>query len=572
MSGDTIRVYLGTEDKTSIACGVLQDSITRRTQSKVEFVRMIGKAWEYDIAGIPVGTGFSLRRWLIPAACGWKGYAIYLDADQLVFGDIRELWDLGIEAIRKNKSMAATTWQTDKHFRTPAPQSSVMVIDCAAAAVGPASWGWKLDQILAHLRRKDGDPKARYAEFMHALWMDPRPAILPKAWNHLNVYKADVTRLLHYTKEPEQPWYMPSHPLANHWRDALIHALRSGAVPADELERGLAQWGKTAEVDGSRDWRRTNGLHPDYAHFGKFATDPDGDTPPPARVKAKAALPRKPSVGATNRNLGIEATWVTSFGPRIIDSGMDLVESFLGRKIAGKLFIALDPGSEYADLRRLAAARPDRLVLADISESQFLTKWRRDNAFRIPTEFGGESTAECKCAGGPYARHDRKHAGGCVASWWCYHASRWAVKPAALEMALAALPETTHMVWIDADCRFRAGMEARHLSSVFGGKDCFYLKSRRPVLEAGLFGFRTTPGGKSIFKAFFDKYALGGCFDLPRWDDSYQLQIVLDTTRAATVDVARTVTGHSEVVPNSAMGPYVLHAKGSHSRIKGIFS
>src|ERR1022692_373234 len=89
---DTVRIFIGTENKTRVFEAVLAHSIRTRSSLPVEITPMIGSAWEYP-ADLPVGTGFSLRRWLIPAACGWKGRAIYLDADQLVFGDVKELWE-----------------------------------------------------------------------------------------------------------------------------------------------------------------------------------------------------------------------------------------------------------------------------------------------------------------------------------------------------------------------------------------------------------------------------------------------------------------------------------------------
>ena len=60
----TVRVFIGTEPKTEIPRKVLECSILRRTEMRVEFTPMIGREWEYSTAGIHVGTGFSLRRWM----------------------------------------------------------------------------------------------------------------------------------------------------------------------------------------------------------------------------------------------------------------------------------------------------------------------------------------------------------------------------------------------------------------------------------------------------------------------------------------------------------------------------
>jgi hypothetical protein len=279
----SIRVFVGTEPKTEIAAQVLKHTILKNTQSEVEITFMIGAGWEYPIKDIKVGTGFSLRRWMIPKAAGWHGYAIYLDADQIVFADIAELWELiQSTAYRHPQPILWTTYQPDKYNKHPAPQTSVMGIDCGNAF---EVWGFDIDKVLAHLR---GHPtKEAYAKFMHAEWLkeklkpEPKgnsaelreddglrvnlrhPIELPVEWNHLNVYKHGQTKLLHYTKENEQPWYKPDHKLAKHWCKALQDAIDEGLVTQEMLKEGLANWGK------KQDWRPTNGLHPSYKKYLK---------------------------------------------------------------------------------------------------------------------------------------------------------------------------------------------------------------------------------------------------------------------------------------------------------------
>jgi len=262
--GQKVKVFIGTEKKTEIARKVLEVSVRRRTDADVEFVPMLGKEWEYSTDGFQVGTGFSLRRWMIPAACGWQGRAIYLDADQIVFGDI---WDLWTQPDQKPSAEASVwcTYQPDKYSKTPWPQTSVMVIDCARAK---DEWAWHIDKVLAYLRRNND--KVKYADLMHCAqtagnhrgwWTKAAPVEIDAAWNHLNVYLEGKTRLLHYTKEPEQPWYKPDHPHALKWQMELQIALSLGAVTADEIRGAVSVFGV------KEDWRGTNGLHPDYLRF-----------------------------------------------------------------------------------------------------------------------------------------------------------------------------------------------------------------------------------------------------------------------------------------------------------------
>lgn len=251
---DPIRIFVGTEPKTHLAYKVLEHSIRTRTARPVEITPMIGPAWEYPTKGITVGTGFSLRRWMIPAACNWQGHAIYLDADQIVLADIGELYDTGRQSLG-TEAVLACTFQPDKYNKRPAPQTAVMVLDCGRAL---GRWQFEIDLILAHLHRHP--TREDYARLMHADGLLVG-APLPVGWNHLNVYDKAATKLLHYTKEDAQPWYKPDHPLAYLWKEELVKTLQAGSITRAELEKSLSMWGK------KEDWRPTNGLHPSYQKF-----------------------------------------------------------------------------------------------------------------------------------------------------------------------------------------------------------------------------------------------------------------------------------------------------------------
>jgi len=246
MSEGPIRIFVGTEIKTKVPMDVLAHSIKRHTSREIKITPMIGADWEVP-SGLHQGTGFSLRRFMIPHACNYEGHAIYLDADQLVFGDIAELFNyknsMGDKAV-------ACTYQPDKFNKNPWPQTSVMVIDCAKV-------GWNPVDLWDMLRRG-----YNYANFMHLTFMDKKPLQIPTFWNHFNVYEEMTTRLLHYTKEPEQPWYKPNHPLAHLWESELLKAITAGAVSKADFNFALDLWSKP-----KLDKRLTQGLHPHYKKY-----------------------------------------------------------------------------------------------------------------------------------------------------------------------------------------------------------------------------------------------------------------------------------------------------------------
>ena len=270
-AGTKIRVFIGTEPKTEIARKVLECSIIRRTDADVIFTPMIGLNWEYPTDEIVVGTGFSLRRWMIAAECGFHGRAIYIDADQIVFDDIYNLWTMPEQRPCQGSSIWCT-YQPDKFNNKAWPQSSVMVIDCAAAY---GEWGWHIGRIIEHLKHPPAGttPQQHYADFMHMVapkdgrrqwWTRAQPVPIPTEWNHLNIYEPNKTRLLHYTKEPEQPWYKPDHPFAAMWQQELQVAINMRMVTHEDLTEAIARFGL------KEDWRKTNGLHPFYK---KYAAD-----------------------------------------------------------------------------------------------------------------------------------------------------------------------------------------------------------------------------------------------------------------------------------------------------------
>lgn len=244
-----IRVFVGTEPKTAVALQVLAHSIRERTRRSVEITPMIGPGWEVP-DDLPRGTGFSLRRFLIPSRCDFRGQAIYLDADQLVLADVEELWDHG-----KDACPVACTVQPPAKGGKAFPQSSVMVIDCAQA-------DWKPDELWTMLRRGYDYQKLQRLE-----WTGHHE--IPAAWNHLHRHVAGESKLVHFTREPDQPWYQPKGPLARLWQTELQGAIMRGAVDRDGFEQALARWGRR------EDWRKSNGLHPFYSRYlGLFGRRP----------------------------------------------------------------------------------------------------------------------------------------------------------------------------------------------------------------------------------------------------------------------------------------------------------
>ncbi len=203
---EMIKVFVGTDDLQQDAEKVLEYSIRTNTKDDVNltFMRL---GWQTP------PTGFSSHRYLIPKLCNYKGYAIYLDVDMLVLGDLSELWNY------KTKGKWCITHFNKKN------RDEVSVIDCSAFRDLPKENQLKMisgKQMARSIINSgvDGSRASRYLKN------------IPKTWNHqrlcMGASKALLcsddscdgqlgeTKLIHYTNLRAQPWcpdptidYMP---------------------------------------------------------------------------------------------------------------------------------------------------------------------------------------------------------------------------------------------------------------------------------------------------------------------------------------------------------------------------
>ena len=175
-----IRVFVGTHELHTDAEKVIEHSIRRNTTEEVD-VTFMRPGWETP------PTGFSSHRYLIPKLCNYKGYAIYLDVDMLVLGDLSELLSYkqpGKWAICK----------TDKVSRKAINRDEVAVIDCSAAK----------DELPTEtlLKLRHGKDIAKQALIKGNYY----ESIIPeKVWNARTV--TPESKLIHYTNLRTQPWH-----------------------------------------------------------------------------------------------------------------------------------------------------------------------------------------------------------------------------------------------------------------------------------------------------------------------------------------------------------------------------
>ena len=218
-----IRIFIGYDAREAVAFSVLAHSIHRRASQPVTVAPVMLEQLKgiYRRERSPLqSTDFSFSRFLTPWLCGYDGWAVFMDCDQLVLEDIAKVW-----ALRDDRYAV----QVVKHHHVPKEEvkflgekqskyekknwSSVMLMNCAkCVALTPeyvnTATGLELHQFK---------------------WLGNDALIgeLPSRWNHLVGYDAPRTdaALVHYTtggpyfKEYENCEY------AAEWRSELADML-----------------------------------------------------------------------------------------------------------------------------------------------------------------------------------------------------------------------------------------------------------------------------------------------------------------------------------------------------------
>jgi lipopolysaccharide biosynthesis glycosyltransferase len=232
---DVIRVYVGVDRTQALAVPVLEHSIKRHTAAKVEVIPMMDLpiSAPKDPRNGP-RTGFSFSRFCIPKLTGYTGKAIYMDADMLVFRDIRELWDIPFDGakiiIQKEVKFQEVTTQKIGAPKKRKKQCAVMLLDCGRL-------DWDIEKIVADMDAEKYD----YEQLMYDMCILDESEIkygVPFEWNSLEHYDAD-TRLIHYTDVYTQPWTECGNPYGYLWFDEVRLMLNNGTLKETDLVKEI---------------------------------------------------------------------------------------------------------------------------------------------------------------------------------------------------------------------------------------------------------------------------------------------------------------------------------------------
>ena len=220
-----LQVVIGTQPNQYLAERVLEHSIRKSASKPVEIHRV------HQTRESVGGTRFGFVRFTVPSLCGYRGRAIYLDADQVAIGDIHELADelqepFAVGLVRKLEGTFAGRPVEQRN------ETSVMVLDCAKLTA------WNPEKIFDPVIPNDAPlapGQIHYRDFMRLAWIDPAlvQEIDPR-WNHYNMVRPD-TKLVHFSHVREQPWKRPRHPFRPFWDAWLAETIAAGVLTRGDV-------------------------------------------------------------------------------------------------------------------------------------------------------------------------------------------------------------------------------------------------------------------------------------------------------------------------------------------------
>ena len=216
-----IRVFIGTDPSQLGAAEILKQTIIEKSSCpiQVETMEKLHIPQPRD-ARQSQRTGISFARWAIPQLCAFKGRAIYIDADMMVFTDIKELWETPM-----NGATIAIVDGSDASYCSDKTkgnknETSVMLLDCEKAQ-------WTLEELVDGL-----DGRYQYKDMMTDLCFLKEQEIsrsIPRRWNAMDYWDETVS-LLHYTNVPTQPWVCVDNPYGYVWVNNAKRLIKEGKI------------------------------------------------------------------------------------------------------------------------------------------------------------------------------------------------------------------------------------------------------------------------------------------------------------------------------------------------------
>ena len=221
-----LRVFIGFDPREAVAYHTCADSIIRNCSEPVSITPLylphVLKALGYTEGHTDGSNSFIYSRFLVPALCDFQGWALFLDGDMVVKGDLAELWAM--------RDPAKDCMVVKHDYKTKAGEK---YLGARNEDYPRKNWSSVILWNCGNFPNRQLTPdkvKASDGAFLHRFqWLyDERIGDLPKEWNWLvDEYPENpAAKLLHYTLggpyfneyancDHSEDWRM-AHRLANH--------------------------------------------------------------------------------------------------------------------------------------------------------------------------------------------------------------------------------------------------------------------------------------------------------------------------------------------------------------------
>lgn len=192
----TIPVFIGYDPREAIAFHVCANSIIRQASRPVSIIPLaLNLFQDYTETHTDGSNQFIYSRFLVPHLTDYSGWAIFIDGDMIVRGDIAELWNL------QNPYMDVMVVKHDYKTRMP-----VKYLGAKNEDYPRKNWSsvilWNCNSFPNRQLTPEFVQKST-GSFLHRFsWLeDERVGELPKEWNWLpDEYGENLdAKLLHYT-------------------------------------------------------------------------------------------------------------------------------------------------------------------------------------------------------------------------------------------------------------------------------------------------------------------------------------------------------------------------------------
>lgn len=211
----SLRIFIGVDPRQPVGFSVLASSLYRHSSLPVSITPLVLRQLPLKRRGL---TEFTYSRFLVPYLCGFRGSALFLDADMVMRGDIAELFYLldTRASVQVNKEQPEFEW------------ASAMLFNCANCEL----------LTPAYIE----DPKNAMFDMR---WADHGVGSFPKEFNHCVRYAEanPAAKLFHYTEglpcwvetsgAPEDIHWEREHKIMNstvRWQEMMgnsVHAQRT---------------------------------------------------------------------------------------------------------------------------------------------------------------------------------------------------------------------------------------------------------------------------------------------------------------------------------------------------------